>query len=215
MSTYKPQTSQTKMSDYLLSEGDVLRKIKKLQYRAQILPLVLIAFSFWMTITFGPISWIRIVFMILTAAGLIGFIITSLQFRYRNRIPMPQPDSIYCPISGKVHNIKVIGNKTIVEIVKHSFDTVEIRCPADNCIVEAGELILPKEDIRISFSAERIVRIENARMKAGEVIFLMLGKGRCRIEMPKKLPLLLKSGDAVSAGESRICILKELSFQSE
>ncbi|MDI3503314.1 MAG: hypothetical protein PWP64_250 [Candidatus Cloacimonadota bacterium] len=211
MTPYKPQISKTNRPDYLLSEGDVLRQIKKLQYRAQILPLIIIAFSFWMTITFGHIAWLRIVFMILTLAGLIGFFITALQFRYRNRIPMPEPDSVYCPNSGKVQNLQVLGNKTIFEIVKHRFDPVEIRCPADNCILEAGELILPHEDIRISFSADRIIRIENARMKAGEVIFLMLGKGRCRIEMPKNLPLLLKNGASCDSGSSRIYTRQSLS----
>ncbi len=192
------------MSQYLLSEGDVLRKIKKLQYRAQLLPLILIAFSFWMTITFGRIGYLRIIFMILTLTGLVGFFFTALKFRFRNRILMPEPESVYVPISGKVQSIKTYGEKTIVEIARHRFDPVEIRCPADGCIIEAGELILPEDGIRISFTAERMIRIEDARMKAGEVISLMIGKGNCRIELPKAFSLLLSEGKSCQAGENRI-----------
>lgn len=199
------------MPDYLLSEGDVLRQIKALQFRAQILPLIIITVSFWMTITFGHIAWLRIVFMFVTGLGLALFFYVAAKHRYRNRIPLPQPDSVYVPISGKVKSITDHGTKTIIEIAKHSFDPVEIRCPADDCILEAGELILPQDDIRISFSAERMLRIENARMKAGEVIFLMLGKGRCRIEMPKNLPLLLKNGASCDSGSSRIYTRQSLS----
>jgi hypothetical protein len=198
------------VNKYLLSEGDVLRKIKKLQYRAQILPLIAIAVSFWTTITFGHITLLRMVFMGITIAGLIGFFITALRFRYRNRIIMPDSDSIYVPISGKVQDQKIIGQRMLINIHKHSYDPVEIRCPHDDCVWEAGELLLRHPEMRISFSSMRMIRISEARMKAGEVVALMIGKGSCQIELPAALPILLKQDAVCQAGESRICVLEEI-----
>jgi hypothetical protein len=202
------------MTRYILSEGDVLRKLKKIQYRSQIPPLLFIAVSFWLSITFGHIAPLRIISLILTALGLIAFFFIALKFRFRNRILAPDAHSIYLPISGKVHEIISEADRQIITISKGRFDPVEIRCPADACIREAGELFLPDEKIRISFIAERIIRIDDARMKAGEVLALMIGKGMCQITIPPDIPLLLKAGDECHAGESRICILKELSLQA-
>lgn len=146
----------------------------------------------------------------ITIAGLAGFFITALRFRYRNRIIQPSGDSIYVPLSGKVESIKKIGQRMLISIHKHNFDPVEIRCPHDNCVWEAGELLLPQPEMRISFSSMRMIRITQARMKAGEVVALMIGKGSCRIELPADLPIMMKQDAVCQAGESRICVLEEI-----
>lgn len=194
------------MNRYVLSEGDVLRKIKKLQYRAQILPLVMIAVSFWLTITLGHFALLRIFSMALTLLGLGAFFLTATRFRFRNRIVAPDQNSIYVPITGKVAEIRQEDLIQVIVIQKRSTDPVEIRCPSDDCIREAGNLVIKQEGLEMSFSAPHLLRIEQARMKAGEVVSLMIGKGSCRIQLPLGMPTLLKAGDVYQAGESRICL---------
>ncbi|MCD8479936.1 MAG: hypothetical protein LRZ88_06725 [Candidatus Cloacimonetes bacterium] len=54
------------------------------------------------------------------------------------------------------------------------------------------------------FSANRMIRVPKAEMKAGEVIALMIGGGNCQISIPGKLKLTLHKGDDAQAGESGI-----------
>lgn len=130
--------------------------------------------------------------------------------RYRKRILQPEAGSIYAPISGKVEALQEEGYILRITIRKGNYDPVEIRCPFDGCYWEGRELVLKDPGLRVSFSGKRIFRITDARMKAGEVIALMIGAGSSVVELPNSLSLLLQEKGVCEAGETRICILNEL-----
>lgn len=194
------------MNQYLLSEGDVLERIKRFQIRSQAIPLAIVIISFVLALGFGN----NILLLMLALAGALLYANAFMTHRFRQRILQPEANSIYAPISGKMQAFAEQGNIQKITLRKSVYDPVEIRCPMDGCHWEADELVLNNPQFRLSFSAKRIFRITDARMKAGEVIALMIGPGSCEITMPKSLHLLIKKGSSCQAGESRICILDDV-----
>lgn len=194
------------MTKYLLSEGDVLERIRKFQVRSQALPLALVIVSFVLAMGFGN----NIFLLIFAIAGALLFANAFMTHRYRQRILQPLADSLYAPVSGKVESLVEAGDILRITIHKRAYDPVEIRCPIDGCYWEATDLILKDPRLRLSFSAKRIFRITDARMKVGEVLSLMIGKGTCVIELPKSLSPLVQRGSVCEAGETRICVLDEI-----
>lgn len=194
------------MKKYLFSEGDVLERIKKFQIRTQAVPLAIVIVSFILAIGFGN----SIFLLMFAVAGASLYANSFMTHRYRQRILQPEPGSIYAPVSGKVKSLQKQGNIQKITIHKNAYDPVEIRCPMDGCYWEADELVLNKPQLRLSFSAKRIFRITDARMKAGEVLALMIGPGTCEITMPESLNPLLQENSVCQAGETRICILDDI-----
>lgn len=194
------------MSQYILSDAGILSQIKRLQYRQQILPLLLIAASFIISALLQSHNWLKYLGYALTMIGVGLYIKNYLSFRYRNRIARPLPDTIYSPITGKVTKVKSQGEITQLSIRKNWLDPVEIRCPDDGCYWQDDALKLGISDALIvfRFDANRMIRIPKAEMKAGEVIALMIGSGNCQISIPGKLKLTLHKGDDAQAGESGI-----------
>lgn len=195
------------MNKYLLSEGDVLERIRKFQIRSQAIPLAVVIVAFILSMGFGK----HIVLMLLAIAGAAMYAHAFMMHRYRKRIIQPDADSIYVPISGKVESLQERGDTLRITIRKASYDQVEIRCPHEGCYWEGRELVSKSPKLRISFSAKRIFRMTDARMKSGEVLSLMIGPGSCIIELPRPRNLLLQSGSVCEAGETRICILEDIS----
>ena len=183
-----------------------MERIRKFQIRSQAIPLVLVIICFILALGFG--NSIYLLLGAITGAVLYG--IAFKTHRYRQKILMPEAGSIYAPVSGKVESLQEQGDTLTITIHKGTYDPVEIRCPFDGCYWDGRELVLKDPKLRLSFSGKRIVRITEARMKAGEVIALMIGSGSCEIELPKSLSLLLQEKSVCEAGETRICILDEI-----
>jgi hypothetical protein len=194
------------MSNYILSDAGILSQIKRLQYRQQVLPLILIAASFVISALLQSYDWLKYLGYALTMLGVALYIKNFLSFRYRNRIVRPRPDAVYSPICGKLTGVKSQGELTQLSILKNWMDPVEIRCPADGCYWqdEALKLTLSDAQIVFRFTAKRMIRIPKAEMKAGEVIALMIGSGSSQILIPAKLRLDPKIGDNLDAAESVI-----------
>lgn len=166
----------------------------------------MVVVSFILTIGFGS----NIYLLLLSIGGAVLYAHAFGRHRYRKRILSPEAGSIYAPVSGKVEALQEEGDTLRLTIRKGAFDPVEIRCPVDGCYWEGRELVLNDPGLRLSFEAKRIFRMADARMKAGEVIALMIGAGSSVMELPKALSLLIQEKSLCEAGETRICILDEI-----
>ncbi|MCB5265196.1 MAG: hypothetical protein LHW41_03000 [Candidatus Cloacimonetes bacterium] len=194
------------MNKYLLSEGDVLERIRKFKFRAQFIPLALVIICFVLALGFGN----NRVLAFLALACAVPYAIAFMTHRYRQKILMPEAGSIYAPVSGRVESLQEAGNTWKLTIRKSAYDHVEVRCPYDDCYWEGRELVSKDPRLKLSISGKRIYRITEARMKAGEVIALMIGGGSAVIELPKSLSLLLQEKSVCEAGETRISILNDI-----
>lgn len=190
------------MNRYLISEVAILRQIKGLQHRAQIVPLVLFGIFFWCSLALPR----PLVFQILSIISIGWYFGIAAGYRCRQKILQPDETSIYSPVTGKIHSIKVSEGIRQISILKGYMDQVEVRCPATGCYWDGEDLLLDAPRLRFSFSANRLIRIPNAEMIAGHVIALMPGKGRCSIRIPDHIPTIAKENNPCEAGESRITI---------
>ncbi|HOH98398.1 MAG TPA: hypothetical protein PL188_08865 [Candidatus Cloacimonadota bacterium] len=190
--------------DYLLTEITALQRIKKLQYRNLVNPAGVIILSFVLNFILPALGFISTIALIMAIAGLIWFFIITNMHRIRNKILAPQPDTIYCPITGKVSQIRTFEDTTQISIRKSFLDTVEIRCPHESCVWEDGKLQLELDGTRIQFrfTGSRVILFTEAEMKPGQVIGAIIGNGFCDIQMPVRMAPLLSSGKIVDGGES-------------
>ncbi|MCB5258997.1 MAG: hypothetical protein PHY41_02060 [Candidatus Cloacimonetes bacterium] len=190
------------MSKYLLSEPVVIRQIKSMQYRAQAIPMVLIAVSFSLGLVFKH----SYIFGSLSILGLIWFLIVASRHRFKNRIIKPEKDNIYSPITGRVRDLKVSNGLRQITIHKGFMDQVELRCPVTGAFWQGDDLVVPQPKIRFTFQAQNLSRIPDSEMKSGNVIALITGKGNCLIHLAESIPILLNLNRYCEAGESRITL---------
>jgi hypothetical protein len=190
------------MNKYLISEVTVLRQIKSLQHRAQIIPLVLFGILFWCSLVFPR----PLVFQILSVLSIGWYFGIASSYRLRQKIVQPDEVSVYCPVSGKINSIKVSEGIRQITIHKGYLDPVELRCPKTGCYWDGDDLLLDKPRLRFSFDAHRLIRIPEAEMKSGQVIALIPGTAVCNIRLPEHIPTLAKVNSDCEAGESRVTL---------
>lgn len=202
------------MKSYLLSDAGILHKIKKLQYRQQMVATILFVASFIISITLREYALLRYLAAVLSTTGFIFYFITSLKHRYQNRILKPEADALYTPLSGKVSSLKVQDGRHLILLSKSWKKHVEIRSPYTAAFWQGQNLIvaLPSGQAVFRFEAQRFIRIPEAQMQAGEVIALMIGSGNCQVCMPAEYPLLVHSGQIIDAGESRLCLRQRKNY---
>lgn len=189
------------MPEYILSDPKLLSQIKKLQYRQQIPPLALLIIGFLISFVI-PVFNLRYVSLAICLAAIIWFLYLGACFRYRNRIPRPSGDDLLSPVTGRIKKVKSALDAYQLVISKHALDTVEIRCPHSSSRWDEERLKLEYrgQSLSFRFDAEKLIRLEEAEMKPGEVIGLMIGSGTCQIILPRSLPCTLPSHTLCEAG---------------
>jgi len=196
--------SHHKINKYLLSDPEVLSLITRMQSPARFVSVSLILASLFISFVLHGQGWLQYLSNVLLLSGFILLVLNRAHFRFRQRIIRPQPGHFYSPVTGKLISIET--QNRLIHIQKSRFDHVEIRCPADGSQWQEGSLIVPfqQDSIRIWFQAKKLIGIEAAEMKAGEVIALMIGSGSCVISMPQNMEIDVQIAEKVYAGESEI-----------
>ena len=136
--------------------------------------------------------------------GVLWFVYTLNNFRIRNKIIAPIPQSIYSPVSGTVRFVRSNSDVSLINIRKSFMDFVEIRSPHDDCFWEEDVLRLNHKlgSVTFRFSEKGFKKFDVEEMKAGSVIGIIIGFGSCNITLPSKLELKLSAGKSVDAGET-------------
>jgi len=190
------------MNQFLITDGIILRKIKRLQHRRQLLPLVLFGILFWLSLMLNR----PLIVQVLSVLSLIWYFRIMLGFRIRQKILFPEAAYVYSPITGKVKEIKTSGDLCQIIIQKSYMDRVEIRCPKTGAHWEGDEMVLSNPRMRISYAAKHLIRLPESKLSAGEVIAYMPCKGTCKIFIPANIPCALREGSLCEAGETRITL---------
>lgn len=189
------------MPEYILSDPKLLSQIKKLQYRQQMPPLALLIIGFLISFII-PFFDLRYVSLAICLAAIAWFLYVGACFRYRNRIPRPTQDDLLSPITGRIKQVKSAQDAYQVVISKHALDTVEIRCPHASSHWDEQRLKLDfrGQSLVFRFDAEKLIKLEEAEMKPGEVIGLLIGSGNCQLILPRSMPCTLPSHTLCEAG---------------
>lgn len=193
-----------KTSKYLLSDADALRRIKFAQFRAQVPALVVVAVAIALKTIFPNTgNWLYTLSLILAIAAIAVYFFIGLCFRYRQRIPLPEPDALLSPIEGRIGTMRSGGEVTQLTIRKNLLDSVELRSPHPNCRLEDGVLYLdtPAGKISFRFNFSRIQWFVDPDFRAGNLIGMVAGNGSCSVIFPGKAELGVQAGDSVNAAD--------------
>ncbi len=196
-----------KTARHLLSDADALSRIKLAQIRAQLPALAVVAVAIALK-AFSRHSgqWLQVFSLVLALAGIILWFITGLLFRCRQRIPHPSADALLSPIAGRICGLRREGGSTLLTISKQPLSPAELRSPHSACRWEEGSLCLDTAAGRISFRLDfrHLQSFESADLVAGNLIGMVLGQGRCEVNLPGQPELSVQTGDRIDAADTLI-----------
>lgn len=192
--------------EYILSTTEDLKRIKRRQYKAQIIPVLIMALGISMQYWLPGLFFLNYPALAVTLIGIIWYLWNLSTHRYNNKVAIPSPDDLLSPLEGKVLYIRSNPDLNLINIRKSVFDVVELRCPHEDCKLEDDQLKLstPSGNISIRFNASRLEWLKKDEWTAGELIGLVYGKASCTISLPTALEPEIKEGSLVFAGASPI-----------
>jgi len=167
---------------FILSEASALRRIKLHQYKLQILPVVLIMVSF--ILGSNPMLYIQAVVLAALGAGL--FLLIGTAPRYKQRLPIPEANMFVSPIQGMLRYTRGNEDTTVVNIARIFLDSVEIRSPHPDAVIEDAQLRVPSPhgSIMLRFNKTRVTWFAEPDFTRGNVIGMIWGHGSCTISIP-------------------------------
>jgi hypothetical protein len=197
---------------YQLSDGSALLRIKREQFKHQIPALLLLLCAFLLNIIL-PGTDLMVPALVVALAAIAWYLLVGAGFRFRQRIPIPPPESVVSPLQGKVNYIRSNDDITLVNIRKTFLDMVELRSPNDACRLEEGVLSLntPSGKVSFRFNIRQIRYFDEPDYATGNLIGLLAGNGSCTITLPRALSLAIKAGDTLDAGDPILMNLKPAS----
>lgn len=167
---------------FILSEASTLRRIKLHQYKLQILPVLLIMIAFML----GSNSMLYVPAVVLAALGAGLFLLVGAAHRFKQRIPIPEADMFVSPIQGKLRYVRGNDEITVVNIARIFMDSVEIRSPHPDAVIEDGQLRVPSAqgNITMRFNKARVTWFPEPDFTRANVIGMIWGHGSCTISIP-------------------------------
>lgn len=194
-----------KTSKFLLSDADALRRIKFTQFRSQVPSLVILAIAIVLpNIIRG--AFVYTVALLVAVLAIAWYLFVGLSHRFKQRIPLPPDGSVVSPLQGKIKFVRKNDDVTLINISKIVLDSVEIRSPHSECVLEGGQLWLDTVKGRISFR----INVKNTQwfnepdFTTGNIIGIAQGSGGCTISIPWVQELAVYQGDAVDCGDVMI-----------
>ncbi len=170
------------MVDYTPIE--YLTKIQKLKYRAAILPVLLVIFSFGLNMIY-EIDQAKYFSVI----GLFWYILIIIQFRVtRNHPPEIEAEIILSPIYGKVTKIE----DGFITIKKGLFQSADIRYAGQN--------------IQVKIKSKKVNYFEEQPSLSGRLIGVISSSAICICDIPEVWKIEINIGDKVVAGETILAV---------
>lgn len=187
----KPQT--------LLSDPDVLHKIKYLQFRKQMYPLIAVV-----VFMIANIFWNSPIFLYLTIASFGWYLLERLFLRTKNKIAVPETGAFVSPIEGKVISIRKGDEFTSLTLSKSMLDVVELRLPYPDMqseIMGNWDFETPMGLVNIRIKSENVKYFDN-KNKPGSVIGVIPGNAKINIHLPAGIEVLVTDKQNVFCGET-------------
>jgi hypothetical protein len=190
----------------LLSDPKVLHKIKFIQFRRQLLPilaiLVLMAVNF-----INPQNWM--LYPILAAFG--WYLLERILLRTKNKIAEPEATAFVCPVDGKVTAVRKGEDMTSLTIRKSWLDVAEVRLPYPGLQADkpdSWKFDTRKGQIVVKIKAGNFRSFENFPVHGG-VIGVIIGSGQFSLYLPSGLKVLVQENQTVFGGETELFSLAE------
>jgi len=190
----------------LLSDPKVLHKIKFVQFRRQLLPilviLVLMGFNF-----IRPQNWM--LYPILAAFG--WYLLERVLLRTKNKIAEPDVTAFVCPVDGKIEAVRKGEDLTSITIRKSWLDVAELRLPWLDVEMEKPESWVFNSKMgqfRLKIKAGNLKLFDNLPVHGG-VIGVIVGSGTITIYLPAGVKALVHERETVFGGETLLCSLDE------
>lgn len=190
----------------LLSDPKVLHKIKFIQFRRQLLPilaiLLLMAFNF-----ISPQNWM--LYPILAAFG--WYLLERILLRTKNKIVEPEVTVFVCPVDGKIEAVRRGEDMTSITIRKSWLDVAELRLPWLDVEMEKPDSWVfnsKKGQFRLKIKAGNLKLFDNLPVHGG-VIGVIVGSGTITIYLPAGVKAQVHERETVFGGETVLCSLDD------
>ncbi len=193
----------------ITSDPDVLHKIKFMQFRRQVIPLIVVVLFMVVNIFLA----LKIVlYMSIAAFG--WYLLERVMFRTKNKIAAPEADSFVSPVDGKVLLVRKGLEATLITISKTFFDVVELRLPYPDLqteIVNNWNFETLKGRVIVKVKSEKAKYFDNHNIP-GSVIGVLPGNAIITVQVPAGIKILVSEKQNVFGGES---VLFSLAIDAE
>lgn len=190
----------------ITSDPKVLHKIKFMQLRKQLIPLIsvilLMIINIFLTIK---------VILYLSIACFGWYLLEKMFFRTKNKIRTPEQGTFVSPVDGKVLSIRRSPDFNLLTIKKAMFDVVELRLPyPDMQSVTDGNWSFetPGGLVNLKIVSDKAKYFENDNIH-GSVIGVIPGNAVINIYIPAELKILVRASQNVFGGETELFSLTE------
>jgi len=190
----------------LLSDPKVLHKIKFIQFKRQLIPLLVVMLLMGVNIL-SPMKWL----IYPALAAFAWYLLERVLLRTKNKIAEPETNAFVCPVDGKVQAVRKGEDMTSITIRKSWLDIAELRLPWLNLEMEKADSWLFNSklgQLRLKIKAARLHIFEHIPVHGG-VIGIIIGSGIITLYLPAGIKVLVKEGETVFGGETVLCHLDE------
>jgi hypothetical protein len=190
----------------LTSDPKVLHKIKYLQFRRQLIPILIVIFLLVLNI-----FWPQRLLFYPTLAAFGWYLWERVLWRTKNKIAAPEEGAFVSPVNAKIRSVKKSSDNTIITLSKSIIDVVELRLPYPGLRMESNRnwfFDTPQGQVNLRIQSERIVFFENRNI-AGEVIGVLPGSSMLTLYLSPQIKVFVKEGQVVFGGETEIFNLNE------
>jgi hypothetical protein len=185
----------------LTSEPKIMHKIKYMQFRKQLYPLIAV-----MVFMIVNIFWLQPIFQYLTIVAFGWYLLERIFFRTKNKILVPEAGAFVSPVEGKVQSVRKSPDATLITLRKSIFDVVELRLPYPDMQTEIADnwnFETPAGQVNIRIKARKI-KYFDSNNKPGSVIGVIPGKAVIVIHVPASINVLVNEKQNVFGGETEL-----------
>jgi hypothetical protein len=190
----------------ILTDSKVLHKIKYLQFRRQIIPILMVV-----ALMVLHVFWAQSYTFYITMAAFAWYLWERIKFRTKNKILVPDAGTFVSPVNGKIQVLKHADGITQISMRKSFLDVIELRLPYPDLKMENNRNWIfetPKGQVNLRIQSERITFFENTN-EPGKVIGVLPGSSIITVNVPSSVKVLVKAGQPVFGGETVLFSLAE------
>lgn len=183
----------------LTSDPNVLHKIKSIQFRRQLIPLIIVVLLLILNIVW-PQKWI----FYPTLLGFGWYLFERILFRIRHKILAPGEGVFVSPVDGKVQSILKIEDDTMITIRKSFLDVVEVRLPYPDMQMENvynWNFTTPKGQVNVRLQSDKLNFFGDKNIH-GAVIGILPGTAILAIRVPSSAKVMIEEKQNLIGGES-------------
>jgi hypothetical protein len=202
-------TEDTSKPKVLTSDPNVLHKIKFIQFRTQLIPLIAVIFFMVINIVIPQLPNKIVLYLTIACFG--WYLVERILFRTKNKILVPEEGVFVSPIDGKVLSIHTVLDTTTLTLKKSFLDVVELRLPFPEMhteIIDSWNFDTALGLISLKIKAKKVHYFENNNIH-GSVIGVLPGNAIITIKLPANIKVLVKENQNLFGGESELFSLSE------